>query len=135
MKVQRESVVSCADLKLEEITEFFKVFNANACGGESITRGALLLLWMTGLRVDAVVGMEWSEVDLDQGLWLMPSSRLKTWTPGEDAHQVHLTDHMSDLLERLGKVSAVGVYVFPGRMRAGVTKHINDSPNQHLKNL
>ena len=136
LKVQRESVVSYVDLKREEMPEFFKVFNANACGGESITRGALLLLWMTGLRVDAVVGMEWSELDQDQGAWLVPTSRLKTWTPGEDAHHVHLTDPMRDLLERVGRVSAGGRYVFPGRVRAGITKHLNnESPNQHLKNL
>ena len=136
LKVQRESVVSYADLKREEMPEFFKVFNANACGGESITRGALLLLWMTGLRVDAVVGMEWSEVDQDQGVWLVPTSRLKTWTPGEDAHHVHLTDPMRALLERVEKVSAGGRYVFPGRVSAGITEHLNnESPNQHLKNL
>lgn len=133
---ERSKARSYPDLKRDQVPEFFKVFNANACGGEPVTRGALLLLWMTGLRVDAVVGMEWSEVNQEDGVWWVPSSRLKVFETGEDAHHVHLTDSMKDLLERVGKISGDGRYVFPGRLRAGVAKHLNnESPNQHLKNL
>ena len=135
-KKERESVESYADLKWKEFPEFFQVFNANACGGESVTRGALLLLLMTGLRVDAVAGMEWSEVDQGEGVWWVSSSRMKTWTPGEEAHHVHLTDPMKDLLERMAKISGDEQFVFPGRKQAGVPRHLNNtSPNRHLQRL
>jgi integrase len=136
LKRQREKVVSYADLKWDEFPEFFEVFNANACGGESITRGALLLLLMTGLRVDAVTGMEWSEVDAEKGVWTVHPSRMKTWQQDKTGHLVHLTDPMQDLLERMAKISGGERFVFPGRKQSGVPKHLNNtSPNRHLQRL
>ena len=135
-KERRQTATSYPDLERDEVLEFFKAFNANACDGSVITRGSLLLLWMTGLRVDCVVGMEWSEVDHDEGVWWVPSERLKTWEVGEDAHRVHLTDPMKDLLERMGKLSGGERFVFPGRKQSGVPKHLNrESPNTHISNL
>ena len=135
-RVQRQSVQSYPDLKRQEVPEFFKVFNANACDGGVVTRGAVLLLWMTGLRVDAVVGMEWSEIDQQEGVWNVPDSRLKSWVPGEEAHHVHLTDPMQDLLERMGRISGGERFVFPGRRQTGVPKHLNnESPNTHIARL
>ena len=63
---ERESVESYKELPWEDFHEFFEVFNANACGGESVTRSVLLLMLMTGLRVNAVAAMEWSEVDQEK---------------------------------------------------------------------
>jgi len=135
-KEERERVESYADLKWDEFPEFFQVFNANACGGESITRGALLLLLMTGLRVDAATGMEWSEVDAEKNVWTVHPSRMKTWKKDKTGHHVHLTDPMKDLLERMAKISGGERFVFPGRKQSGVPKHLNNtSPNRHLQRL
>lgn len=122
-------------LRREDFPEFFRVFNANAAGGEVVTRGALLLVLMTGLRVEPITGMEWSEVDEREGVWKVPYTRMKTWTEEDKEHVVHLTDPMWDLLERMGKLSAGGRFVFPGRVLGG-EKHINNSvPNNHLIDL
>lgn len=45
-------------------------------GGVSATvRDALLLTLATGCRSGEVIGMQWSEVDLDKGEWTMPTSK------------------------------------------------------------
>ena len=120
-------------LKWNELSEFFETHNANAPNGDLITRGALLLILMTGARVAAVAGLRWSEVDEEQSVLRIPSDRMKTWTPGEVDHLVPLSGPMLDLLERMGKVSGGEEFVFPGRKRGGQAKHLNNSvPNNHL---
>ena len=60
------STPSYQHLKWDEFPEFFETNNANAPNGDLITRGALLLILMTGARVAAVAGLRWSEVDEEQ---------------------------------------------------------------------
>ena len=135
-KEERAEVKSYEHLKREEVPEFFKVFNANACDGGVVTRGAVLLLWMTGLRVAAVTEMEWSEVDLKTGVWSVPATRLKVFEKNAESHEVFLTDPMQDLLERMGRISGGERFVFPGRKQGGIPKHLNnESPNTHIGRL
>ena len=112
---------------------FLETNNANAPHGDVTTRGALLLVLMTGARVAAVAGLGWSEVDEEQSVLRIPADRTKTWTPGEVDHLVPLSSPMLDLLERMGKVSGGEEFVFPGRKRGGQGKQLNNSvPNNHL---
>ena len=91
--------------------------NANAPNGDLITRGALLLVLMTGARVAAVAGLRWSEMEKEQSFLRITSDRMKTWTQGEVDHLVRLSDLNLDLLERMEKVSGGEEFIFPSRKR------------------
>jgi integrase len=69
--------------------------------------GKLLLL--TAQRRDEVAGMEWSELDLANRLWLIPKERAKN----DRANEVHLNDLAVEVIEALPRLGgAKGRYVF-----------------------
>jgi len=118
----------------EQLPEIFEVFDRNDPNGQISTRGACLLTFMTGLRVGAISGMRWDEVDMDKDLWLVPASRMKTWDDGEKNHLVPLTDPIRDLLRGMEKVNGGTEFVFASpRTQA---RHINPSSiNNHFIDL
>ena len=66
------------------------------------------LLLLTAQRESEVAGMRWSEIDLDQRLWMIPAGRTKS----KRAHIVHLSEPAARIIERLPRV---GLLVFPSR--------------------
>lgn len=58
------------------------------------------LLILTGQRKNEVIGMEWSEVDLDAGLWKIPGRRTKNGR----AHEVPLTPLMVEIIRSLPRI-------------------------------
>ena len=56
------------------------------------------LLLLTGARREEVAGMRWSELDLDAGIWFLPSARTKN----KRDHRIPLSRQAIDLLDRLG---------------------------------
>jgi len=118
----------------EQLPEFFEIFERNEPNGQISTRGAVLLTFMTGLRVGAISAMRWDEVDRERDLWLVPASRMKTWDEGEKNHLVPLTSPIKDLLAEMEAVNAATEFVFASPRSEA--KHINPSTiNQHIKNL
>jgi len=118
----------------EQLPEFFEVFDRNDPNGQFSTRGACLLTFMTGLRVSAISGMRWEEVDVEEDLWKVPATRMKTWDDGEKNHLVPLTNPIKDLLKEMEKVNGGSEYVFASsRGRSG---RINPSSiNNHFIDL
>lgn len=51
------------------------------------------MLALTGQRRSEVAGMQWAELDLEKGVWTIPSRRTKT----RRSHAVHLTPQMTAL--------------------------------------
>ena len=118
----------------EQLPDFFRVFDRNEPNGQISTRGACLLTFMTGLRVGAISGMRWDEVDFDAEVWSVPASRLKTWNPDEVAHLVPLTEPIKDLLKEMEKVNGDSEYVFASPRTQ--SRHINPSSiNNHFIDL
>jgi integrase len=74
------------------------------------------LLFLTGERRTEVAGMEWSEVDLEAGVWNIPKGRTKNNRP----HDVPLSTQMITLLESLPKLH--DRFVFPSRGRKEAEK-------------
>ena len=115
----------------EDLPEFFEVFDRNDPNGQFSTRGACLLTFMTGLRVGAISGMKWDEVHLEEELWKVPASRMKTWDDGEKNHLVPLTHTIKDLLQEMEKVNGGTEFVFASPRTQ--SKHINPSSiNNHF---
>ena len=109
----------------EQLSEFFEVFDCNEPNGQFSTRGACLLTFMTGLRVGAISGMRWEEVDVEEeeDLWKVPASRMKTWDDEEKNHLVSLTQPIKDLLWEMEKVNGGTEFVFASPRTQ--SKHIN----------
>ena len=118
----------------EQLPQFFEVFDRNEPNGQFSTRGACLLTFMCGLRVGAISGMKWEEVDLEEDLWRVPATRMKTWDEGEKNHLVPLTTPMKDLLKEMEKVNGDTEFVFASPRT--MSRHINPSSiNNHFIDL
>ena len=121
-------------LFFEQLPGFWEVFDRNEPNGQISTRGACLLTFMCGLRVGAISGMKWEEVDLEEDLWRVPATRMKTWDEGEKNHLVPLTTPMKDLLKEMEKVNGDTEFVFASPRT--MSRHINPSSiNNHFIDL
>lgn len=87
------------------------VFMADLIDRKGIAVLALRFLILTVARSGEVRGMTWAEIDLENGLWVVPGSRMKA----HKEHRVPLTNEALAVLEAARGVDAD--LVFPGRKR------------------
>jgi integrase len=64
---------------------------------DTIAARALEMIVLTAARAGELLGMTWDEVDLDQRLWTIPGSRMKSGRP----HRVPLSDQAVELIKRM----------------------------------
>lgn len=73
---------------------------------------AVEFIILTACRTSEALGAEWTEFDLDQGVWTIPKTRMKAGIE----HRVPLSQAAMDLLMRVKAETGREVgYVFPGR--------------------
>lgn len=85
--------------------------------GGPIVRTALRLAPILFQRPGELRGAAWSEIDLDQALWTIPSQRMKRTKDGKEhgePHIVPLPRQAVELLRDLVPITGAGVLVFPG---------------------
>jgi integrase len=85
--------------------------------GGPIVRTALQLAPLLYQRPGNLREMEWAEIDLEAGLWVIPSAKMKrTKTEKEkgEAHSVPLPAQAVALIKSLHPLTGHGRYVFPG---------------------
>jgi len=70
---------------------------------------ALEFLILTAARSGETLGAQWSEIDMDAGIWIVPAGRMK----GRIEHRVPLSAKAVDILTQLHEVR-MSDYVFPG---------------------
>ena len=102
---------------------------------DSLAAQALELTILTAARSGEILGMGWSEVDLDKKIWTVPANRMKA---GRE-HRVPLSERAVAILRQLADIKT-GDFVYPGqrknrrlsnmaifmmlrRMKANVTVH------------
>jgi integrase len=73
---------------------------------------ALELCILTAARSGEVLGMQWSEIDLEKKIWTVPANRMKA---GRE-HRVPLSPRAIAILRQLEKLT-LGEFVFPGQAR------------------
>jgi len=73
---------------------------------------ALELCILTAARSGEILGMRWSEVDLNRKIWTVPADRMKA---GRE-HRVPLSPRAFAILRKLEKLKT-GEFVFPGQTR------------------
>ena len=86
--------------------ELFSFWRASAHTGYPFGQLYRLLL-LTGLRLNEVADASWAEIDIRGGVWVIPSSRMKSGTD----HVVPLTPEISAILNSLPRFKT-GNYVF-----------------------
>jgi integrase len=103
-------------LHLDELAELWRALDdQNRCKADDITVAALRLMILTGQREREVTDAEWSEFDLDAGLWKIPASRTKKGR----AHLVHVAPQAAAILTQLKPFTGKERHVFASPLRKG----------------
>jgi integrase len=79
---------------------------------EAVSALALELCILTAARSGEILGMQWSEIDLDKKIWAVPAARMKA---GRE-HRVPLSPRAVVILRKLENLKT-GAFVFPGQTR------------------
>lgn len=77
-----------------------------------MARWALEFLILTAARTSEVAEAQWSEIDWEAGMWVVPAARMKA---GKE-HRVPLVPRAMEVLKAVEPFK-VGLYVFPGTRR------------------
>jgi integrase len=80
-----------------------------------VIRAAAFVLLHTAVRPGEVRGMQWGELDLDRGVWLIPNVRMK----GKLDHDVPLVPEVVALLRAISKAKLHDTFVFPNAYARG----------------
>ena len=91
----------------DELPEFLKTLGYASI--KLVTR--CLIEWQlhTMVRPSEAAGAQWSEIDFENSLWVIPAERMKK----AREHTVPLTEQSLELLQRLQPISGHRKYVFP----------------------
>lgn len=104
-------------LQPSETTQFFKSLDeygveSNRIYGKTIRDFIYMSLW-SGARSGNVKSMRWADVDMEQGLWKIPSDQSKSKKP----MTIHLCTEAVDILTR--RATSKSEWVFPARTGDG----------------
>ncbi|WP_420589214.1 tyrosine-type recombinase/integrase [Bacterioplanoides sp.] len=102
--------------------------------GTHIIRTALALAPLLFQRPGELCGMEWSEIDLEQGFWTIPREKKKERNQTEGDHIVPLCKQAQALLRDIQPLTGHGKYVFPNQRNheKAITR---EALNKALRNL
>jgi integrase len=84
-------------------------FMSEAAELEGISASALRFMILTATRTSETLGATWSEVDLNEAIWIIPPERMKA---GRE-HRVPLSGAARAILTGMKKIK-LGEFVFPG---------------------
>lgn len=107
--VKTSQVRHHAKLAQKEVGPFLRAIDAAA--GDMTTKAAVQLMWLTACRANEVTGAQWSEIDLEQGLWTIPAGRMKA----RQEHIIPLAPQAVALLRAVQPYSGTLAHVFPHR--------------------
>ena len=113
----RPKVKHFAALSEKELPEFLRALDEYQQRAKSspIVFAATRLLALTFVRTGEVRGAQWSEFDLDAGLWVIPAERMKAREP----HTVPLSRQAVEIIRALHPLTGHLPGLFPSRNRDG----------------
>ena len=95
----------------EELPALLRAIDGYGELGDKLTAYALRLLVLTFVRTNELIGAEWSELDLDSAVWIIPATRMKMKTE----HVVPLSRQAIEVLREIRAIGCSSRYLFPGR--------------------
>ena len=102
-----------AAIRPEEVPTLMRAIAKYEEIGDKQTCLALQLLAQTFVRTNELIGAEWTEFDLENGLWIIPAERMKMKTE----HIVPLARQALAILTELKEISGNNRFILPGRNR------------------
>jgi integrase len=113
--LKRPEVTHFAAIKAKEVGPMLKKLAAS--GVDPVTRAALLLMLLTGLRDSTLRGGRWQEIDLKAAKWTVPGERMKS----RREHAVPLPRQAVSILKQLAKLTRKNAnsFIFASRGKAG----------------
>lgn len=109
--IERPDVTHARALSPAEISEYLG--KLAKFGGNRTTAIALELLLLTFVRTAEIRKAEWSEFDLDGGLWKIPGGKMKK----RRIHVVPLSTQALELIRELKVITGGGQWLFPNTRR------------------
>jgi integrase len=101
-------------LRLDELATIWRALdNRELCKSDPVTIAAMKLLILTGQRESEVCAAEWTEFDLEAGLWRLPAERTKA----KRAHLIHLAPQAVAILQSLKPITGNKQHVFASPLR------------------
>jgi integrase len=107
--LQKNEPTHFPSLPIEELPELITVINSPNKSVHPSIRIALKLLMLTMVRSNELLGAQWSELDFEQRLWVIPSSRMKM----RREHVVPLSSEALFLFQEARLYAKQSTYVFP----------------------
>ena len=102
-------------LRLDELAVIWRTLDSRVlCKSDPVTIAAMKLLILTGQRESEVCEAEWTEFDMEAGLWRLPAERTKSGR----AHLVHLAPQAVAILQSLKPVTGKMRHVFSSPKKA-----------------
>ena len=98
-------------LTAEQVKTYWQTLN-NYTGMDESIKDALRIILLTGQRVQEILGLRWSEVNLDDLVIDIPAERIKTGKKTRSGHVIPITPMVAKILQRQPRQ---GTAVFPGR--------------------
>ncbi len=100
-----------AAVKPEELPELLRSISQYEAIGDKQTQLALQILAYTFTRTNELIGSLWSEFDLENALWVVPSARMKM----RNEHVVPLSTQSLKILAELKTKAGDSRFLLPGR--------------------
>jgi integrase len=107
----RPDIEHARALDPEEISTFWK--KLRKFGGNRTTSIAIELMLLTFVRTVELRKAEWSDIDLEEGLWKIPAGKMKK----KRIHVVPLSSQATALLNELKYITGNGRWLFPNTRR------------------
>ncbi|ATO19115.1 hypothetical protein BS636_05275 [Acinetobacter sp. LoGeW2-3] len=108
-------------LSTDEIRKFYttvldsRIYRARKLG--------LLLSLLTLLRKSELLRAEWSHIDFDKRIWLIPETKADSRTGNSRKMIVYMSDQVIEILKELKTIARDEPYVFVGRKRGTHVSH------------
>lgn len=109
-----------AAMEAKDLPEFLAKLGRNEGRLFPTTRHAIEILMLTFVRTGELIKSEWKEFDLDEGVWMIPASRMKM----RKDHIVPLSRQVIERLKQLQELNGHRAHVFPSQR----------SPRNHMSN-
>lgn len=114
-----------------DVAEVRELVRAVAAYPIHVTRAALTTAMLTAQRPGTIARMEWAEVDLDAGEWVIPGPKMKM----KQAHVVPLSRQAVETLRGMLPYSAGRQYVFPALYRQKTPHLHRDALSNALRTM
>lgn len=117
--IQKTTVKHFAAITPDELPDFLKALDKNDIRMFLSTRVAINLMMLVFVRTSELIEAEWSEIDLEKGIWIIPWQRMKMGkrkiNPNTQDHRIDLPRQAVALLKEQYQYSGYRQYVFPSQ--------------------